>query len=125
MTSLIVLLAKYVQSSKPADPGHESSSSSDDEEDYIEISPELLKKVQNKGTRTSVSAEAYGIWNQKGTYKPKVVPKTEDQKDRIRKRLSQAFMFQALDEKEQQIVVDAMEEVQFPYFNTQPSYVNI
>lgn len=81
----------------------------------LEISPDVIKKAQARGTRSSVSAEAYGLWNKKGSYKPKVVPKTEDQKERIRQRLSQAFMFQALDEKEQQIVVDAMEEVQFKY----------
>lgn len=60
-----------------------------------------------------MSAEAYGAWNQKSVYVPKVVKKDKEQIERIKKRLSQAFMFQALDEKEQKIVVDAMEEVKF------------
>lgn len=74
-----------------------------------------LKKVQARGTRGSVSAEAYGMFNKKTAYVPKVIPKDESQIERIKKRLGQAFMFQALDEKEQRIVLDAMEEVKFKY----------
>lgn len=66
----------------------------------------------NKG-RTSVSAEVYGMYNKKSAFVARVVPKTEDQKARIMKRLSQAFMFQALDEKEKEIVVNAMDEKKF------------
>ena len=63
-----------------------------------------------KGPRASVSAEAFGTWNQKGAFKPKVVPKTEEAKSAIREKLNMAFMFSALDEREQDIVIDAMEE---------------
>lgn len=41
------------------------------------------------------------------------MPKSEDQKKRIELRLSQAFMFSALDEKEKTIVINAMEEKKF------------
>ena len=44
---------------------------------------------------------------------PKVVNKTQDQKRRIRERLSQAFMFKMLDESDKKIVVDAMEEKRY------------
>ena len=88
------------------------ASDEDDDDDEVEDLPVPLKN-QGRGARSSVSAEAYGMWNQKTEYVPKVVNKSEDQKARIRTRLSQAFMFQALDEKEQSIVVDAMEEVHF------------
>ena len=57
-----------------------------------------------------MSAEAFGAWNKKGDFKPKVVPKSEETKQKILARLSQAFMFSALDEKEKDIVLDAMEE---------------
>lgn len=57
-----------------------------------------------------MSAEVYGAWNKRGNYIPKVVKKSESQRQRIRTRLSQAFMFSALDEKEKTIVIDAMEE---------------
>jgi cAMP-dependent protein kinase regulator len=37
--------------------------------------------------RTSVSAEAYGKFNKKGTFQARVIPKTSEQKARIEKRL--------------------------------------
>ena len=46
-------------------------------------------------------------------YVPKVIPKSEVQKSKIKERLGQAFMFGALDEKEKKIVIDAMEIVSF------------
>lgn len=63
--------------------------------------------------RTSVSAEAYGKFNQKGNFKARMIPKNQEQKARIEKRLGQAFMFSALDDKEREIVVGAMEEKRF------------
>jgi cAMP-dependent protein kinase regulator len=73
----------------------------------------LPDKLLNKhrGPRASVSAEAFGTWNQKGLYKPKVVEKTAEQKAALRKKLDMAFMFSALDEKEKEVVIDAMTEV--------------
>jgi len=62
--------------------------------------------------RAGVSAEAYGAWNQKADFVPKVVMKSEDVKKRLRKRLLSAFMFDALDERELEIVIDSIEEVQ-------------
>eukprot|EP00331_Platyophrya_macrostoma_P014159 CAMPEP_0176432356 /NCGR_PEP_ID=MMETSP0127-20121128/15349_1 /TAXON_ID=938130 /ORGANISM="Platyophrya macrostoma, Strain WH" /LENGTH=381 /DNA_ID=CAMNT_0017814519 /DNA_START=25 /DNA_END=1170 /DNA_ORIENTATION=- len=111
---------KYISGNKSVvvNDDEKSDEDEDEEDEVLEITPEVMKKAQGRGNRGSVSAEAYGLWNKKGSYVPKVVPKTEDQKDRIRGRLAQAFMFQALDEKEQQIVVDAMEEVKFPKGST-------
>lgn len=63
--------------------------------------------------RSSVSAEAYGKFNQKGAFKAKYIEKTSNQIARIKKRLLQAFMFSALDDKELEIVVGAMEEKVF------------
>lgn len=63
--------------------------------------------------RTSVSAEVYGKFNKKENFKPKVVPKTQAQKEKIAMRLNQAFMFSNLDDKEKEIVINAMEEVKF------------
>ena len=62
-----------------------------------------------------MSAEVFGSFNQKKDFKPKVIPKSEDQKSRIKTRLNQAFMFQALDEKELNIVVDSMLEKVYKY----------
>ena len=65
--------------------------------------------------RDSVSAEAYGSFNKKEAWTPVVIPKTEDQKARIIDKLNKSFMFQALEQKEQQMVVDAMQEKSFKY----------
>ena len=77
---------KYEQEDK------EMEVSSEDEDD---ISPEEQKKIdeemkkrqaKKKGNRTSVSAEVYGIHNVKKPYVPRVIPKTEQQIERIKAR---------------------------------------
>jgi hypothetical protein len=89
----------------------ESSESSDDDEAEEVIQPLPKGKQQRSG----VSAESYGAHNKKEDFVPKVIPKNDEQKNRIRTKLEKAFMFQALDEKEKSIVVDAMEERVFKY----------
>jgi len=85
------------------------SDEEDDEgtEDFIPIS-EIQQKKGNQ--RSSVSAEVYGKFHQKGDYKPRVIKKSEEQKGRIAERLSKTFMFASLDPKEQEIIIDSMEE---------------
>ena len=61
----------------------------------------------------AVSAEAYGEYNKKGDFKPRVIEKAPEIKAKLEARLMQAFMFSALDEKEMAIVVDAIEEVHY------------
>lgn len=63
--------------------------------------------------RHSVSAEAYGAWNKKENFQPRVIPKTEEQKQRIKEKLKTSFIFSSLDNKELEIVVNAMEEKKF------------
>lgn len=86
----------------------ESEEEDDEEQDTTPMLPQKLKGPPRQ--RPSVSAEVYGLWNKKGVYKPKIIPKSEEQKDRIRKRLNQSFIFQALDDNEKNIVIDAMDE---------------
>lgn len=108
--------AKNLASPKlPAQPQRSapSESSSEDEEDDIEDDEKFnLEKIkQNKGKpRASVSAEVYGKFNKKEEFKARVIQKTPEQKQRIMERLSKAFMFAHLEEKEKEIVVNAMEE---------------
>lgn len=87
----------------------EDETDEDDEDDYIDDLPEKLIN-KNKGPRSSVSAEAFGTWNQKGLFQAKVIAKSSDAKSAIMEKLNLAFMFSALDDKEKAIVVDAMEE---------------
>eukprot|EP00825_Cyclidium_porcatum_P049133 TRINITY_DN841_c0_g2_i2.p1 TRINITY_DN841_c0_g2~~TRINITY_DN841_c0_g2_i2.p1 ORF type:complete len:375 (+),score=79.28 TRINITY_DN841_c0_g2_i2:148-1272(+) len=91
----------------------EQSDDSDDDagEDLLDV--EKLKTKAKQQMRTSVSSEAYGKFNKKQDFKPKIVPKSQEQMARIKTRLSQAFMFQSLDDQEQKIVIDAMEEKAF------------
>jgi cAMP-dependent protein kinase regulator len=49
----------------------------------------------------------------KGDFKPRIIQKTPQQKQRILERLSQSFMFAHLEPKEKNIVIDAMDEVKF------------
>lgn len=93
----------------------ERPNSDSDEEEHDELFELPVKINEKKKGRSSVSAEVYGHYNQKTTYMPKFIKKTHDQKERILKRLGQAFMFQALDEKEKEIVINAMEERIFSY----------
>lgn len=83
---------------------------SKESDDYIETLPEKVVN-KHKGPRASVSAEAFGQWNQKGAFKAKVIPKSAESKAALRKKLDMAFMFSALDESEKNVVIDAMGEV--------------
>ena len=90
--------------------------SSDSEDD---ITPEEQKKIdqiltmRQQKVRFSVSAEAYGVHNQKKEYVPKVIPKSDEQKKRIKERCMQSFIFNRLDEKELKTVIDSFEEKKF------------
>lgn len=90
--------------------GSEIESDGSDEEEYVD---DLPQPVKNKGDkqRTSVSAEAFGIYHKKEDFKPVINDKADDVKERIRKRLQESFMFSALNEKDQNIVLDAMKEI--------------
>jgi cAMP-dependent protein kinase regulator len=81
----------------------------DDDDDYVDEIPEFVPK--KPGMRQSVSAEAYGEWNQKKEFTPPHYPKTDEQKARLTATLKQGFMFKALSEKDFEVCVGAMEEV--------------
>jgi len=58
--------------------GSEEDTDSDEEEDYADDLPELIKNREVRH-RTSVSAEAFGQWNQRKVFIPKVYQKTDEQ----------------------------------------------
>merc|ERR1719181_1864932 len=84
----------------------------EDDDDELDELPESFKKPegQMKTARASVSAEAYGAWNQKAAFTAQVIPKTDEQKERLKVVLSKSFLFQALDEKDMSTVIGAMKE---------------
>ena len=95
----------------------EVSSESEDEVDQEEqkkIDEELKKRAQKKKNfRVSVSAEVYGIHNIKKPFIPRVIPKTDEQKERIRDKCMQSFLFNSLEDKELKTVIDSFEEKRY------------
>jgi cAMP-dependent protein kinase regulator len=59
--------------------GSEDEKSSDEEEDEPAAVLPAKKSTEPK-IRKAISAEAYGDWNKKEDFKPRVIPKNEDQK---------------------------------------------
>jgi cAMP-dependent protein kinase regulator len=90
--------------------GSEIESEVSDEDDYVDDLPEPTKNKKNE-QRTSVSAEVFGVFNKKGDFTPTVIEKSDEVKEKIRKRLMESFLFSALDEKDRNIVLDAMNEI--------------
>merc|ERR1719453_2530540 len=107
-------------------PGEETKEDVEEEEeeedDELDEIPESMKKPegQMKTARASVSAEAYGAWNQKKAFTPPDYPKTDDQKKRLGEVLGKSFMFNGLEKKDLDAVIGAMLEV-----NAEPEQVLI
>ena len=94
-----------------ASEDEEGEDSDQSEEEQDSVKPESKMKTRHAMQRAGVSAEVYGAWNQKGEFVPKVVPKGEEVKAKLKKRLLHTFMFNALEDIELDIVVDSIEEV--------------
>ena len=75
-----------------------------------EIAPLPVATKRRTENRKSVSAEAYGEYNKKEDFKPRVIEKTEEQKERLSAKLMMSFMFNSLNNQEMEIVLDAIEE---------------
>lgn len=84
----------------------------EEEDDELDEIPESFKKPEGQMSkmRASVSAEAYGAWNQKKAFTPPEYPKTEDQKVRLKATLAKSFMFSSLEGKDMDTVILAMKE---------------
>lgn len=93
----------------------EEEEEEDDDEDVEDLPPPSAMAYTQKGPRTSVSAEAYGMWNKmKSDWTAPEYPKTPEQTERITKVLEQCFLFSGLDKKEMDVVVLAMQEKKVP-----------
>ena len=89
----------------------------DKEEQEINSKLNKMKKTQDLEkaikSRSSVSAEVYGFYNKKEKFVPKVIPKNEDQMNRIKGKIISSFIFSSLEKKDLDIVINAMEEKRF------------
>ena len=90
------------------DDDSDEDESDSDAEEPVPVSPRLLSKA-----RKSVSAEVYGAWNQQQAFVPPQHPKTADQEMRLRGILSRSILFAALDSKDLDIIVLAMQKCTF------------
>jgi len=92
----------------------EDSDEDQDDDDCDEIPESFKKSEESLGrARQSVSAEAYGQWNQKKAFEPPNYPKTDAQKARLGATLQKSFMFAALEQKDMEIILCAMKECIF------------
>ena len=92
----------------------QSSEGSSGDDDVFDLPLEEVKRNNAKrGPRASVSAEAFGNWNKKEEFKAPFYPKSEQLTTALRTRLSQAFMFSALNPAELEIVLGAMQKFDF------------
>jgi cAMP-dependent protein kinase regulator len=93
---------------KGKDQDEEEEEDSDDDDDVADLMdmppPPVMKK------RESVSAEAYGSYNERKAFQKKIVQKDDGQKTRIREVLSSCWMFQKQSEGNINTIVDAMSE---------------
>ena len=111
-------MAKYKGNGNEEDK--EAIAQSEDEENDKEDQDQFDKEIEEKtkkgpheklsAQRISVCSEVVGEYNKKADYVPKVIPKTDKQKEIIKNKMLQNFMFSNLDEAELQTVLDAFEE---------------
>lgn len=83
---------------------------SEEESDGEDLPPPPASYQQGKVHRASVSAEAYGAWNQVGDFKPPVHAKSEEQQTRLTAVLQKCFLFSTLDKANMKVIIDAMLE---------------
>jgi cAMP-dependent protein kinase regulator len=86
----------------------ESEEEEEDDDTMDDMAPPPASYMKKE--RTSVSAEAYGVWNVKKAFTPPVHPKSDEQKERIKAVLQTSFLFSALDAKDLDILIGAMVE---------------
>jgi len=92
----------------------EDDKESEEEDDDNDEPPADFFKERPTGARASVSAEAYGDWNTKKAFVAPVIPKTDEQKDRLKNVLGKSFLFSNLEDNDMTIVIAAMSEVTAP-----------
>ena len=94
----------------------ESASEEEDKAAQEELEKKLKEqrnKVMKRGQRSSVSAEVFGMFNKKSAFKPRVIPKKPEQKEKIKNKCLQSFIFNALEDQDMATVVDAFEEKRY------------
>eukprot|EP00400_MALV-I_sp_L67-5_P001288 gene1288-166_t len=107
-------LKAQLSTGEVADEVDEESEEDEDDEmgdDEFEAQQRAFAQGEKSKMRTSVSAEAYGQFNQRKEFTAPVHPKNEDQTKRLTDTLKRSFMFSNLIDEHFKIIIDAVEEV--------------
>ena len=91
----------------------ESEKEEESNDDFMQKINERRLKLTEKGGRSGISAEAFGKFNKKEKFKPRVIPKTEEQKLTIKNRVMNCFIFENLDDQDMNTIIDACEQKKF------------
>jgi cAMP-dependent protein kinase regulator len=112
---MISEMTAQVGSSSGGDVKREAEEEEEEEDDDCdELPPDFLKSEASMSkVRSSVSAEAYGEWNQKKAFEPPKYPKTQEQKTRLSQTLQKSFMFDGIDPVDMETIILAMKECPF------------
>ena len=119
LESLRLQVKKYRAMEEGKESKTDENQSDSDEDD--DVDPELdniiLKRNSNPQMkkaslipRSGVSAEVYGLFHKKEDFVAKVVPKTQEQISSIKSSVIYSFLFGNLEQKDLEIVINAMEE---------------
>jgi len=97
------------------DQPDEKDDDEEEEDDECDEIPESFMKPESQmgKSRASVSAEAYGGWNVKKEFVAPIIDKSNEQKQRLSSTLRKSFMFSNLEDKDMEVVIMAMKEVDF------------
>ena len=114
LKSELNFLRKINSSKANSDNSSESSSDKDDSNDEFDFDIlKLRNKLISKKTRSSVSAEVYGIFNPEKIIS--TIPRNNNikNKEEIKEILKQNFLLSSLSEKDFEFVINAMEIVNY------------
>jgi cAMP-dependent protein kinase regulator len=122
LESLRLQVKKYREMEEGKEtPKDDNQSESDDEDDVDPELDDIVTKINENPKmkkmsllpRSAVSAEVYGQFHKKEDFVPKVVPKTQEQIRRIKSSVIHSFLFSNLEQKDLEVVINAMEEKVF------------
>lgn len=85
---------------------HDDHDEEESEEDEAEVMP--LPPTNQARQRNSVSAEAFGTWNQRVSFVAPVYPKGLEEQIELNQIMSCSFLFNSLDAKDMQVLIMAM-----------------
>eukprot|EP00913_Durusdinium_trenchii_P024809 g23285.t1 len=108
--------AEEAQEEKEEKEEKEEEDSDEDEDDFGDEDDDWKPPTayMKKGQRGSVSAEAYGAFNEKKAFEPPVYEKSTEQESRIKDVLSKSFLFNALSTYDLKVILDAFLEKKIP-----------